>query len=381
MGRCAAGAAEGVWGRFRALIANDEHLRSVADLFSAAALDGDWPAALSAMARAVGAQHGELIGLGPEAAVFSYWTGFDPACLKEWTSIGGFAPAANPRVAMGGRLPLMTAWHEVRCTTDAELRRSPLHADYCRRWDIPYGSQTTLLRGDGLLVGLSTPRSEAQGVPGEDDRRAFEALAPAARAAVLTQMALENQGARFIQGAMEALGVAAFVLDGIGRVRALTPAAETAVVEGPLRLAQGRLGAVRAEDARRLADAIDGALAGEALRTLVLRGVVFTDVELVEVAALPTRPYAFGFQPRVLVAMRSAARRDIALPGILSAAYGLTPSEAEIAVALADGETRELIAARRATSIQTLRSQIKRIFAKLDVRRESQLAARLQRLR
>jgi DNA-binding CsgD family transcriptional regulator len=51
-----------------------------------------------------------------------------------------------------------------------------------------------------------------------------------------------------------------------------------------------------------------------------------------------------------------------------------------VALRLAEGDSREAIATERQTSVETIRSHIKKIFAKLDVRREAELAARLRHL-
>ncbi|HEX6859973.1 MAG TPA: LuxR C-terminal-related transcriptional regulator, partial [Caulobacteraceae bacterium] len=116
-------------------------------------------------------------------------------------------------------------------------------------------------------------------------------------------------------------------------------------------------------------------------RSLVLRhGHAPTEVRVVDVIRLPVREFAFGFEPRVLVAVRGERRTEAELPALLADAFSLTNVEATIAVRLAQGEAREAIAAERDVSVETVRSHIKKIFAKLDVRREAELAARLRQL-
>lgn len=368
------------------MIANDEHWTAVADLFAAAALDGSWPVALEGLADACGAERGELIGVGADRAVpFNWMTRMDPSGLDEFVGMGGGDPARNPRVRMGLRAPLLASWHDVRCATEDELRRNFDYADYCRRWDIPYGSQSTLMRDDGMLIGLAVLRGERRGVPQAEDRRAFESLVGQVRAAVRTQITLEGQGPALLAGALESAGVAAFVCDGAGRARAHTPAAEGALRRGLLRLRGGRLDAARDEDGRALEAAVLRAARGTAprplLQTLVLRApgdpAAF---EVVDVAALPLRPHGLGFEPRALVIVRGA-RRDDQLPELLRQVFGLSPAEADIAVRLARGESREAVAALRGVSLETVRSQVKALFAKLDIGREGELAARLDRLR
>jgi DNA-binding CsgD family transcriptional regulator len=57
----------------------------------------------------------------------------------------------------------------------------------------------------------------------------------------------------------------------------------------------------------------------------------------------------------------------------LRRAFGLTPAEADIALALFSGETRLSIAQRRSVARDTLRGQIKAIYAKTGVSSEAAL--------
>ena len=59
---------------------------------------------------------------------------------------------------------------------------------------------------------------------------------------------------------------------------------------------------------------------------------------------------------------------------VLASRYHLTRAEIEISKAIASGATVEDIAAGRRVSDNTVRTQLKRIFAKTDISRQSQLA-------
>jgi DNA-binding CsgD family transcriptional regulator len=60
-------------------------------------------------------------------------------------------------------------------------------------------------------------------------------------------------------------------------------------------------------------------------------------------------------------------------PAILRDSYGLTRAEAELVKLLADGRCLADAAARRGVTINTVRSQLKQVFAKTDTNRQSQL--------
>lgn len=61
----------------------------------------------------------------------------------------------------------------------------------------------------------------------------------------------------------------------------------------------------------------------------------------------------------------------------LAAQYGLTPAETKLATLIAEGMDLESAAKRLFVSVQTIRSQLKSIFAKTNVRRQAELVALL----
>lgn len=62
-------------------------------------------------------------------------------------------------------------------------------------------------------------------------------------------------------------------------------------------------------------------------------------------------------------------------PLIVALAFDLTPAEADTAIAISDGETPERIATRRGVTISTVRTQLRSVFEKLGVSRQSELVA------
>lgn len=68
------------------------------------------------------------------------------------------------------------------------------------------------------------------------------------------------------------------------------------------------------------------------------------------------------------------------LTPLLQAAYGLTAAEAGIALGLSQGLSIEQIAQERATSLWTVRTQLRSACAKLGVSRQAELVAKLGQL-
>jgi DNA-binding NarL/FixJ family response regulator len=371
------------------MIRNDDHALALAGLFAAAVVDGDWATALNAFGEACGADGGKLVGVGPDASVpFACTPRIDPAALAEFVALGGGDPARNPRAHHGLRARILESRHDLDVEADAKLRGDRAYADFCRKWDFLYGSQATLSRNDRMTVAILTHRKSRHGVPEADDRRAFEALAPHAYAALRLHDKLEGMGADLMAGALETVRSAAFVCDGLGLVRSLTPAAEAAVRRGPLRLTAGKLSATRPADARALEDAIRAAAGGAVDPLAPWRGnLVIRDAgaperfEVVEVAPLPTMAFGLGFEARAVVTVRGLQHDDAELSGLLQIVFPLTSSEAGVVARLASGATRESIAAERCVSLGTVRMQIKRAFAKMNIHREAELFALIARIR
>lgn len=61
--------------------------------------------------------------------------------------------------------------------------------------------------------------------------------------------------------------------------------------------------------------------------------------------------------------------------------FGLTKAQSEVAAGVADGETVEVIAARRGTSVLTVRTQLKQVFGKTGARTQAELVGLVHRLR
>jgi DNA-binding CsgD family transcriptional regulator len=371
------------------MIRNNEHALAVADLFATAALEGDWSTALNAFGEACGADGAKLVGVGPDATVpFAYTPRVDPAALAEFVALGGGHPSRNPRAQLAMRACVLESCHDIDIEGGAEISRHDLYADFCRRWDFLYGSQATMIRNDQMTVALLTHRKGTRGPPEAEDRRAFDALAPHAYAALKLQKTLEGRGADLLAGMLDAVEVAAFVCDGFGLVQSLTPAAEAVLRRGPLRLKLGKLSASRASDRCALESAIKAAvgdgvnLHAPARSTLIVRDADASGrFEVVEVSPLPRKTLRLGFEPRAVVTVRARPRDDAELSRLLQTAFSLTSSEAAVLARLASGESRESIAAERQVRLDTVQMQIKRAFAKMNVHREAELIALIGRFR
>ncbi len=65
--------------------------------------------------------------------------------------------------------------------------------------------------------------------------------------------------------------------------------------------------------------------------------------------------------------------RDVSIVNVLMEMYGLTPAEAELAQFLSQGNSLEETAKARHVTLNTVRGQLKQIFAKTNTNRQGEL--------
>lgn len=368
---------------------HNKQFLEVVDAFGDAALDGEgWYQALERLAALTGSSHGQLIGLGTEAAApFNVWT-VDPDVPREFCELGYASPELNPRVRAGIAAPELTVLAD-RDFITPEAARAQESYRWARSRGLSFICLSPLIKAGDMVIGLAVTRSETDGHVSVAEKRLFGGLALHVRSAVRFRMLFEQQMAQLLLGTMEQLSHAAFACDVTGRVTVMTPAAEAIIRSGRhLAVKRGRLLAEHPEDARVLTHALAAAAAPVAvsaaplLTSVVLKSPAApTEFLLADVIRLPLRALSFEQAPRVLVVVRGSENSLRGLTDTLRTAFGLTPAEADVALMLAEGHSPEQIAGRREVSAGTVRIQVKKVYQKLGVSRQAELVARLRPVR
>lgn len=202
----------------------------------------------------------------------------------------------------------------------------------------------------------------------DGDRSLLRLLAPHLNRGL--QLYRELEGLRGKTGLFEtafgALG-AAFLLDASGCVLALNKKAERLLEGGGvLCLVNGRLGARHPADDAVLAAAFAPAPPGAAPADIVLRGGAYaTGLRLAITPVKGRNIPLFGktAHSERIAFMMTAVTLGPSLQNLM-ALYGLTRAEAEVALLLTEGLRAPQIAAHRQTSIGTVNTQLKQIYAK-----------------
>lgn len=372
------------------MIRDDEQWLALTDAFHAAAFDQNgWYEALEGLAEATGSAMGQLIGLGADAAVpFNIMTNADPDANRIFVEARGGDPQFNPRVRAGMNAPVLQVLAESDFITPDEYKRDAHYQEFAIPWGVPYICLCTLERRNDMLIGLSVSRSEREGHISDKQREIFTSLAPHVRAAVRTQLALEDHGAALLVGAMDAVSMPAFVCDRQGQVCALSAGAEKLLSsQRGLQLRQGRLKATNPAEQSLLQRAIDAVVArpvvggAPTVRSVVVHyGPANASYAVLDIVGMPVGKFDFNFAPRVLILARSERGQDGRRSAILQVGFALTSAEIEVALHIARGRSPDAIATIRHVSVGTVRIQIKSILAKMGLKRQVELVAKINEL-
>lgn len=357
---------------------------SVSNLFYAAATgDGDWGGALSALAGLTGSYTGELLGFGRTNAVAFYCrNAFAPELVDEFKQARGYDPAVNSRVRIGLQAKPFDILDERDFTTALDMERNPEYGALLRKIDGPYICLATLLREQGMMVGMSVLRTEAQGNISTDQRRAFADVVPHVRAAVRTHLLLENRQITAVAETFDRVSAAAFICTGHGIVQAVSPAAEKLVREGGwLNVRDAVLLSHAPGDTRRLHAALHkAAAAGGDMAFSPPRPFTISNAagELLPLEAMPYIARG-SLRSDGLAILLAKPPRDIGHRAGTTARtlFQLTEREAAIAADLVRGLTVADIARANGGAVGTVRVHLRNMFEKVGVHNQAQLISKL----
>jgi DNA-binding CsgD family transcriptional regulator len=255
----------------------------------------------------------------------------------------------------------------------SDLLKSELYQEFLRPVGLDSGLGVTLQQ-DGsrvMLLSILYPSSTS-----ERDQAALarvQRLVPhMLRVAQLNrQFAQLDAHAQAGAQMLDRLGIALFLLDGAGRVAAMTQVAEDILRQGnALVLRSGRLRARHAGEGqaldRLIAAARAGRAGGEAPPGGAIRLSGWKDGDRLEALVAPVDGCVIGRHEEnyVAVILRTPASPPVCDPGLLQELYGLTRAEARLMRAMVAGETLESAALSFGVGRETLRSQLKSLGAK-----------------
>jgi DNA-binding CsgD family transcriptional regulator/GAF domain-containing protein len=348
-----------------------------------------WPQVAEAVRGAIGADVTCLfqrdIGMQLTVNEVTAMSGWTAATIAPYNDYYGHRDTRSTAVA---GVPVGGVYADDRQMPFADVARSEIYQDYFKPLGLAHGIATPLFREVNRQGVLSAHRSLPQGGFPEGAILLLEALAPHLVRAF--QLQRQIQRAEAIAGGLKLtldhFPLPVFLLNTSAQLQHMNAvAAELLSRPGqPFRITQGRL---RTNDARtsaeltrsiaQAADIVSGRTgAPVAILRLHLDGADFA------VMAAPLRPsdqVLTGTNPLVAVFVSDPAKAPLLDTEILRQQFNLSGAEARLAASLAAGAALADIAEMRGVSVETLRTLLKRIFAKTGTGSQGQVIGLLER--
>jgi DNA-binding CsgD family transcriptional regulator len=278
----------------------------------------------------------------------------------------------------GHRMPVGSVFHSDDLIEREAFLRTPFFREYLATYDFQVGLIALLDRHETDHLCLCFP-GPGDAAPGSLDQAIRRLVPHFQRAARISRRLLEAElAASTAVAALEAAPSAILMCDDLLRVTYANEAGRGLIELGYIALRKDRLVLADAESDRRVR---------ALLRPHSPRCAAFVlerdDRPSLAAMAIRVDPAAGGLhadfgQPRVMIVASRNHRTAFAHVDHLRDWFGLTPAEARLAAALAEGASLEDFAVTRGISLNAVRFLLKGVFAKTETHRQPELVARLQ---
>ncbi len=372
-------------------------LTAIDHIHGAAIGDMGWSHALESVCDFLGARAADLNMFDADTLGYLAFhpARVDPFVLTYIADYMSDVTHENPRVA---QLYLPMAEGRIVADSDVwtqrELGRMPFFADFLRPWGTFDSLNTWVRRGsDGSpLIALAVHYRQQDCPPQAEHRRRLALLLPHIRRACATAEKLDEAllRARGLEQAVEharepvvLLSDSARVLHASGEARALLQREPGMFIarDETLRFRRpAHQDALRSALRRCRPDATGWQ---EGCAAPAERLVIPRPVGAPLVVTIQPLPGARHHRSAAVAALFIHAPQAVALDevGALREAYGLTPAEIQVVCGLVNGASLKKLAQQREISYETVRSQLRQIFAKTGTHRQSALVGLVRGVR
>jgi DNA-binding CsgD family transcriptional regulator len=262
----------------------------------------------------------------------------------------------------------------------SELRRTPFYDDVLHPQDVAHNAMVAIGKRQDFNASFNLCRSARRGPFDDKELEFVRRLVPHLMRSMALRFRLEGYHAlqRAEYHVLDRLAVGIILLDRAGKMIFANKAARALGDAGPLSLRNGKPATTSPSHTRRLDEVVQAALRGAptasmslpnpdgGLLTILVSSVRgrdigrFFDAGLRDAAAL-----MFVLDPANRTGIPSAWLMD---------AYGFTQAEAKVALAVSSGLTMPETAKRLGSSPNTIKTHLRRAFAKSGTSRQSELA-------
>lgn len=358
---------------------SDEKIEKVLDLIYDAAAENDlWRDALTAIADLTNSQGGILFGQSVTAQriYFDFNGRLDEECNRAYQE----RHMNNPWSEYMEHQPVGRLVMSDEAIELSKLRKTGFYHDVLRPQNIAHNGMMALAARRDFRAAFNMCRGVSQGQFAPEEQRLLEWLSPHLRRSVTLGFRIDGyiamQQAAF--NILEHLADGVVVLDRRAQVLFANAAARRLEAEGALRLRQP-VATSSPQHSQRLAELLRTALLGAAGGTMSvprnadgrLLTLVVSSIRGKDIGRLSDAGYKDAAV--LLFVIDPANRRSIPLSQIMDA-YGLTRAEARVALAASSGNTVIETAQLLKLSPNTIKTHLRRVFAKTATARQAELA-------
>jgi DNA-binding CsgD family transcriptional regulator len=264
----------------------------------------------------------------------------------------------------------------------SDLRPTLFFDEVLHPQDVAHNAMVALAAKDDFRVAFNLCRSAQRGPFGEDERRLLAWLVPHMRRSI--QLGFRLDGYRALQhaafDALDRLSVGVILLDRRARIVYVNAAARSLGSDGgTLHLSNSAVTTYSPPHSQRLGELIRAALRGTPTGSMSVPRA--SDGQLLTILVSSVRGQDIGRfadlsmpDAAVLLFIVDPANRAGVPASWIMDAYGLTQAEAKIALAASSGLTMPEAANRLGLSPNTIKTHLRRVFAKTGTGRQAELA-------
>lgn len=356
----------------------DDFSRVVQSIYTAVVQPTAWTVAMDEIKSAIGSRLSAIVTTGTELNEIGARSAGDATDIDAYNAHYG---RLDPIVGVLERMEagVVLAQQQI---VDRDLWE---RGEFCNDWARPneYGDGVfaVLNRGDGTTSWLVTAATSTRGPFGTPERVALlQALVPHLQQAIKTQQRLVDLYRRYgdLVTAIDALPDGIAILGSGGRVTHLNPVAEAIVASRDgLCVRSGHLTSAVARADRVLGRVVQRANRDES--TVATGGCVAVSRPsgrrpyLIRVIPLSSGDSVGLVSPTALVVIVDPEHEPRPDLEVVRALYGLTKTEAAVAVRVLDGTGVGPIADELYLSVPTVRTHLQRVFQKTNTHRQAEL--------
>jgi len=266
-----------------------------------------WERAVGAICEATGCPGAHLLGMGgPLVMPLNIVAGLDER-IGNYLGDEHLHGSVNWRV--GSATVPMAIQHDLHYAAYRAANDTADYDDAVSDLDMQFGCQGVVLKDESMFLGIAMMRGRREGPCTNETLAKFSALLPRLQRAVRMQLALDGEAGELMLGDLAAVRGATILLDRLGSLTAMSPAAEAAFDEaGPLTLSGL---AVRVRDPAQ-DRSFQGVLArllkhSDALSTPLHQMCISFGARLWQlvIMRLPDREHGLGFDPHLALTLRA----------------------------------------------------------------------------